>query len=72
LIDLFQPVLHSSLDKQRTGKNRGGGVAFVSTFLRMVFIICITYKENIHAECKPMFRIDHTAKIVYTLVEEWL
>jgi len=45
---------------------------FVSTCLRMVFIIYITYKENICAGCKPVFRIDHTVKIVYTLGEEWL
>jgi hypothetical protein len=38
----------------------------------MVFIIYITYKENICAECKPLFRIDHTVKIVYTLGDEWL
>lgn len=44
----------------------------VSTFLRIVFIIYITYKENIHAECKPLFRIYHTVKIVYTMGEEWL
>lgn len=38
----------------------------------MVFIIYITYKENILAECKPVFKIDHAVKIVYTLREEWL
>jgi hypothetical protein len=45
---------------------------FVSTFFRMIFIIYITYKENIRAECKLVFRIDHKVKIVCTLGEEWL
>lgn len=45
---------------------------FVSVFLRMVFIIYIPYKENICAECKPVFRINHTLKIVRTLGEGWL
>ena len=45
---------------------------FVSTYLRMVFVIYITYKENIRAECKPVLRLDHIGKIVYTLREGWL
>jgi len=57
---------------QKKNRKKWWGVEFVSTFLRMVFIIYVTYKENICAKCKPVFRIDHTLKIVYALGAEWL
>jgi hypothetical protein len=53
-------------------KKNGGRVEFVSSFLRMVLVIYVIYKENIYARCKPVFRLDHTIKIVDAVGEECL